>query len=235
MLPAVRARPRNGCRAVDLLVCATLAAACERPANTATFPPPDEDLARANEALGDPHGGRFPLDEALAGLPEGETLTATLITSEGAVKCELLTDQAPLTIASFVGLARGLRPWRGDDGAWHTEPYYVAMPWHRAELGQFVQTGRHGRLADGGFFLQDETGYGDSFDRGGVLAMANTGEEHSGSVQFFVTTAAASHLEGDHTIFGQCDGEAALRRIERAVLAEKKPLPTLVRIEITRQ
>ena len=62
----------------------------------------------------------------------------------------------------------------------------------------------------------------------------NTGGEHSGSVQFFVTTGPAPHLEGSHTIFGECDGEAALRRIEKAVAAGKNPPPVLERIDISR-
>ena len=134
-----------------------------------------------------------------------------------------------------MGLSRGRRPFRDEDEQWRTEPYYVDMPWHRAIEGQLVQTGRRGRLAHGGFFLQDEVSYGDSFDRAGVLAMANTGSEHSGSVQFFVTTGPAAHLEGEHTIFGTCDGEAVLRRIERRVVQRASPQPRLLRIEITRR
>lgn len=208
--------------------------ACVRTAAAPALPEPDAELSAANEALGDPYLGRFPLGEALQGLGDGDDLIATLVTTEGQVPCRLLLRQAPLTVASFVGLSRGLRPFKGDDGTWRTEPYYVDMPWHRAD-GQFVQTGRRGRLATGGFFIQDEIGYGDSFDRAGMLAMANTGTEHSGSVQFFVTTAPATHLEGGHTIFGECDGEAVVRRIERAVRKGQKPAPTLLRIEITRR
>jgi len=189
-------------------------------------------LVRANEALGDPYGGRFPLDEALAGLPSAGPLHARLVTDEGDVDCTLDPRHAPLTVANFVGLARGLRPFIGDDDQWHTEPYYEDLVWHRAVEGQFVQTGRRGKQATGGFLLQDELSYGDSFDRGGVLAMANTGVEHSGSVQFFVTTGPASHLEGEHTIFGQCDGESVVRQLERR--AARGDPPRLLHVEITR-
>lgn len=198
-----------------------------------SLPPPVDDLVQANEALGDPHGGRFPIDQALADLPAEGSLHAVLHTDEGPVDCTLDLRHAPLTVASFVGLARGRRPFLGDDGAWHTEPYYEGLVWHRAEDGQFVQTGRRGKAATGGFLLQDEISYGDSFDRGGVLAMGNTGIEHSGSTQFFVTTGPAPHLEGAHTIFGQCDGEAVVRAIERRVLDGESP--TLDRIEIERR
>lgn len=209
--------------------------ACPGRGGPPTLPPPDPELVAANEALGDPYAGRFPLEEALAGLPEGGSLRAELHTSEGVIPCRLMPEHAPLAVASFVGLSRGLRPFKAEDGTWTKQPYYEGVPFHRAEDGQFVQTGRRGRMAEGGFFLQDEVGYGDSFDRPGVLAMANQGTEHSASVQFFVTSAAAPHLEGEHTILGECDGEAIVRRIERAVLGRRDPPPTLLRVEILRR
>jgi peptidyl-prolyl cis-trans isomerase A (cyclophilin A) len=187
----------------------------------------------ANEAAGDPYAGRFPLEEALAGLPAEGTLHAVLVTDEGEIDCTLDPVHAPLTVASFVGLVRGLRPWLAADGQWRTEPYYEDLVWHRAEDGQFVQTGQKHGLDTGGFVLQDEVSYGDSFDRAGVLAMANTGQPHTGSVELFVTTGPAPHLEGAHTIFGQCDGEAVVRRVEQRVV--RGEAPRLLRIDVTRR
>ena len=205
-----------------------------RPGEAATFPPEIADLAEANAALGDTHRGRFPFADAVAGLPPTGPLRATLHTDEGDIACTLAPDSAPIAVANFVGLARGVRPFRGEDDAWHTEPYYVDVEFHRAVSGQFVQTGRRGKLADGGYLLQDEISVGDTFARPGVLAMAGTGEEHTSSVQFFITTGPAKQLEGHHTIFGYCDGEATLRRIEKRVLTGPPPKPRLRSIEITR-
>jgi peptidyl-prolyl cis-trans isomerase A (cyclophilin A) len=126
-----------------------------------------------------------------------------------------------------------VRPFLAADGRWRTEPYYRDLVWHRAEDGKFVQTGRRDGRDDGGFRLQDELSYGDSFDRGGVLAMANTGRPHTGSVEFFVTTGPVPHLEGAHTIFGQCDGEAVTRRVEQRVA--RGQAPRLLRIDVTRR
>jgi peptidyl-prolyl cis-trans isomerase A (cyclophilin A) len=203
------------------------------PGQAAPFPPPLDDLVAANEALGDPHGGRFSFEAATEGLPATGELWAVLRTDEGDVDCQLEPDHAPLTVANFVGLARGVRPFLADDGSWHTEPYYVDLVWHRAIEGQFVQTGRRGKQATGGFLLQDEISPGDSFDRPGVLAMGNTGVEDSGSTQFFITTAAVPDLEGSHTIFGECDGEAVVRRLERRAAAGEQP--KLLRIDIERR
>ncbi len=208
--------------------CATAIA----PGDAGPLPPPIPDLQAANEALGDPYGGRFPFDEAVDGLPTTGALRATLHTDAGPVECKLDPGHAPLAVANFVGLARGRRPFRNGEGTWVREPYYQDVPWHRAMTGQFVQTGRRGKLADGGFLLQDEIGVGDDFGRAGVMGMAGTGDTDSSSVQFFVTTGPAKHLAGAHTILGECDGEAALRQLERRVLAGESP--RLQRIEITR-
>jgi peptidyl-prolyl cis-trans isomerase A (cyclophilin A) len=225
MLRGVRVRPRCAAWAAGLVACAT--------ATPGALPPPIDDLVAANDALGDPHSGRYPLDDALEGLPPGDRLVARLRTDEGEVVCRLDASHAPLTVASFVGLARGRRPFRDEHGAWQRAPYYDGVPWHRAEPGQFVQTGRRGRLEDGGFLLQDEVSPGDDFSRAGVLAMANKGEPHSGSVQFFVTTGPATHLQGQHTIFGRCDQEAVVRRLEARVSRGETPMLQAVAIERT--
>lgn len=212
-----------------------LAAACApalAPGEAAPLPPADADLQTANETLGDPYGGRFPYAEAVEGLPASGPLRATLKTNLGEVTCTLDPGHAPLAVANFVGLARGLRPFRDEDGQWTTAPYYDGVPWHRAMEGQFVQTGRRGKLADGGYLLQDEIGVGDDFGRAGVLAMAGVGEPDTSSVQFFITTSPAKHLAGAHTILGTCDGEATLRKLEHAILRGEPA--TLEHVEITR-
>lgn len=215
-----------------VLACVLAPLGCAATTGIPPLPPPVPQLVAANQAAGDPWAGRFPLEDALAGLPDSGTLHARLITDEGQVDCTLDVQHAPLTVANFVGLARGLRPFLAADGQWHSEPYYIDMPWHRAVEGQFVQTGQRDGVDSGGFTLQDEVSYGDSFDRGGMLAMANTGVEHSGSVEFFVTTGPVPHLEGAHTIFGRCDGEAVLRKLERRVT--RGDTPRLLQIDISR-
>ena len=204
------------------------------PGEAAPFGPEIEDLVRANEAVGDPYRGRFPYAEAVAGLPDEGELRAILSTDEGEIVCVLDPGHAPVSVANFVGLARGLRPFQDADRTWRTVAFYDDTTWHRAFEGQFVQAGRRAGLEDGGFFLQDETSPGDSFERPGVLAMANGGTPHSGSTQFFITTGPAKHLAGHHTVLGQCDAAAAVRRLERRVSREKAELPRLLRVEITR-
>lgn len=199
-----------------------------------SFPPPEPALEAENRRAGDPHGGRFPLAEALAGLPEGPRLEAVLDTDAGAIRCRLDLD-APLAVANFVGLARGLRPFQGEPGGpWSTAPFYDGLEFHRAVPDQFVQTGRRGAHEDPGFHLQDEMSSGHVFDRGGLLALANTGAPHTSAAQFFITTRPLRHLDGKHTIFGACDDEDVVRELERRILGQPDAPPRLRTLTIRR-
>ncbi|MCA9711058.1 MAG: peptidylprolyl isomerase, partial [Myxococcales bacterium] len=178
---------------------------CAATGGAPQLPPPVPDLVAANEALGDPYAGRFPLEEALAGLPAEGPLHARLVTDEGAIECVLDPRHAPLTVANFVGLARGLRPFREGD-AWIKAPYYDGAVWHRTIEGQFVQGGQRGQGGPG-YRLQDEISPGAKFDRAGLLAMANKGLADSAGAEFYITTAAMPDHTGHYTIFGACDDE----------------------------
>ena len=66
----------------------------------------------------DPAKGHFTLEEATKGLPGSGPLVAKIETTQGTFTCELFDKQAPITVANFVGLARGLRPFKDKDGKW---------------------------------------------------------------------------------------------------------------------
>jgi peptidyl-prolyl cis-trans isomerase A (cyclophilin A) len=207
--------------------------ACD-PGAPASFPPEDPTLARANEAAGDPYRGRFPFAEAVAGLPETGQLTAILVTDEGPIRCRLHPDLAPLAVANFVGLARGLRPFREPErGAWITAPYYDGSQFHRALERQLVQGGQRGDDGEIGYRLQDERSVGDAFDRPGVLALANRDQPDTSAAEFFVTSESVRSLDGRYTILGHCSDLLRVRAIEARVLAGEPP--RLETITITRE
>lgn len=209
------------------------AGACDAPAAVGTFPPEDPGLRAENERSGDPHAGRFPLDSALVGLPPEGDLRAVLVTDVGEIHCRLLPDVAPLTVANFVGLARGLRPYREHaDGEWVTGPYYDGLPFHRVEPGQFVQTGKRGEEKWPGYRIQDEIGVGTAMDRAGIMAMANDGTPNSGAAQFFVTMGPLRDLDGKYTLFGRCEDDWVVREIAARVGAGGTV--TLQRVDIER-
>ncbi len=198
------------------------------------FPPEIPELVAENEAAGDPFKGRFPLEQALEGLPEGKRLVSVITTDRGEIRCTLDPVSTPLAVANFVGLARGLRPFRDVSGNWVKQPFYDGLTWHRGIENQFIQAGE--RSPDGpGFVLQDEISPGQVFDRAGALAMANKGTTHSSSAQFFITVTDLPSLNGQYTIFGTCDDEHVVRAIARELDANKKPPPKIVSVEVTRE
>lgn len=157
-------------------------------------------------AQGDPKGGVFTLDEALDGIDGEGPLWVVIEMPAGNVECELFEGQAPKTVANFVGLARGKRPFKDPEhDAWITRPYYDGTVFHRAIAGFMVQGGDPEGTGQGGpgYVIPDEFAPGVSHDRAGRLSMANRGAGTGGG-QFFLTLGPTLHLDGVHTIFGQC-------------------------------
>lgn len=217
-------------RGLITLMC--LLTACDSGTAPGSFPPEDPKLAASNEAAGDPWRGRFPFEEAVAGLPEAGTLQATIVTEVGEIHCRLYADIAPLAVANFVGLARGLRPFLDPElGGWTTRPFYDGLNFHRAVQRQFVQGGRLGEELWVGFVLQDERSIGTVFDRAGMLALANPGKPNSSAAEFFITTEVLRSLDGQYTIIGRCEDPLVVRDLEARTDAGERPRIETVRID----
>lgn len=163
----------------------------------------------------DPMGGSFSLAQAAAGLPATGALVATIKTSKGELRCKLLEDKAPIAVANFVGLARGTRPFK-DKGQWVTRAAYDGTTFHRVIKGFMIQGGDPQGTGRGepGYVFKDElwSGPGSKHDRAGLLCMANRGPDTNG-MQFFVTDAAAPHLDKSYTIFGECSPVSVVHAI----------------------
>ncbi|GEM_PF-653735 len=182
-------------------------------------------------AQGDPEAGEFTLDEALVGLggPEKGELWASFKTARGTIECKLAPEHAPVTVANFVGLARGLRPvLDSHTDTWGKRPYYDATTFHRVVPGFMIQGGDPTGTGMGhtGYVIVDEFTPELVHDDAGVLSMANRGPT-SGSAGFFVTLGPASHLDGKHTVFGKCT-EAGMKIADDIAMvprdADDKPL-----------
>ncbi len=161
----------------------------------------------------DPQHGRFTLDQATRGLPPGNTLNAEIETSMGTFNCTLLADRAPLAVANFVGLARGLRDfWDPVTGAWAKRPFYDGSVFHRVIPDFMIQGGDQLRSGMGGtgYEFADENVQG--HDAPGLLCMANRGPNTNGG-QFFITEVAKPHLDGSYSIFGRCTPTDLVNRI----------------------
>jgi len=165
--------------------------------------------ARAQSVCGeDPAKGNFTVDEAEKGLKAGKgALTATIETSLGTFTCELYDKKSPKTVANFVGLARGVRPWCDEKSKqWVKKPFYDGLIFHRVIPGFMIQGGDPLGVGRGGpgYKFVNESDPSLTFDKPGVLAMANAGRDTNGS-QFFITEAPQPALNGGYTIFGLCE------------------------------
>ena len=118
------------------------------------------------------------------------TYRATLQTEKGDIVLQLFAAEAPITVNNFVFLSR--------NGYYDGVTFHRVIPDFMAQSGERTGTGAGGP----GYTFEDEVGSGLTFDRPGLLAMANAGPGTNGS-QFFITYAPTPHLNGMHTIFGE--------------------------------
>jgi peptidyl-prolyl cis-trans isomerase A (cyclophilin A) len=168
----------------------------------------------------DPMQGRFTLAQATAGLEGTGALTAVIETTMGTLTCQLFDDRAPNTVANFVGLARGVRPWWDPwQGAWVRRPFYDGLIFHRVIPRFMIQGGCPLGQGNGGpgYRFADEFHPRLRHSRSGILSMANSGPGTNGS-QFFIMDGRAPHLDDHHSVFGQCSPDevvSSIARVER--------------------
>ncbi len=165
--------------------------------------------------------------------------TAVLDTSMGRITCKLFDKQAPLTVANFIGLAQGTKPWTDpvSKKKMTNKPFYDGTTFHRVIPEFMIQGGDPTGTGTGdpGYMFADEFDPNLNFDVPGRLAMANSGPGTNGS-QFFITEVPTTHLDQKHTIFGQCDQPSlsvvsAIARVQRD--ADDKPLQPVVLNKVT--
>ena len=118
----------------------------------------------------------------------------------GRIVIDLFGDDAPRTAANFVSFIDGSNP---------AKKKYAGTPVHRVVKGFVLQGGDvvagngTGSTSLYGRQFDDEPGaLAFTFDRAGVVAMANRGPNSNGS-QWFVTVAATPFLDGKYAVFGR--------------------------------
>jgi cyclophilin family peptidyl-prolyl cis-trans isomerase len=107
----------------------------------------------------------------------------------GEFEIQLYPDKAPITVNSFVFLAR--------------QGFFDGVTFHRVLEGFMAQGGDPTGTGSGGpgyEFVNEDSDL--TFDKAGVVAMANAGRDTNGS-QFFITFGPTEKLNGGYTIFGQ--------------------------------
>jgi len=123
-------------------------------------------------------------------LQQDKQYIATLRTEKGDVVIQLFADKAPMTVNSFLFLARN--------------GWYDNITFHRVIPDLFAQTGDPSGTGKGnpGYYVITEIDPSITFDKPGMIAMVNSGPDTSGS-QFFITYAPTTQYNGQYTIFGE--------------------------------
>lgn len=141
---------------------------------------------------------------AAVAAPTSDGLYATLQTTMGDVCFELYYTNVPRTVANFVGLAEGTRPWIDPRSTFvSNDPYYNGILFHRVITNFMIQCGSPGGTGtDGpGYTFEDEFDPALRHDRPGVVSMANSGPDSNGG-QFFITVTSYPSLDDVHSVFG---------------------------------
>ena len=134
----------------------------------------------------------------------------TIKTNKGEINLTLFDNDAPMTVASFLHLAKS--------------GFYNGIIFHRVIDDFMIQTGDPLGKGYGGpnnkgvnsfpyqdqnisYPFPDEFRSGRVFNKPGILAMANSGPDTNGS-QFFITHVPTTWLNNKHTIFGEVQSNA---------------------------
>lgn len=146
-------------------------------------------------------GGLIKVSGPFGSLPRQEledSKFATLVTSEGDIKVELLNTIAPKTVVNFVILAK--------------KDFYDGVKFHRVIKDFMIQTGdplskdadpANDGTGGPGYAFDDEITEESPKLVKGIMAMANSGANTNGSQFFIITAAATDWLDGKHTPFGK--------------------------------
>lgn len=146
-------------------------------------------------------------------------------TTLGTIKLKLYGKESPKAVENFVRLV--------------DKKYYDGIIFHRVIKDFMIQTGDPTGTGTGGqsafgkeFENEDDPSL--SYNKAGILGMANHGKNTNGS-QFFITTGAKPHLDHGYTIFGEVtEGLDVVSAIEKVKTNESdKPLQEVKMTQVT--
>ena len=121
--------------------------------------------------------------------PDAQYFATVKMAKGGEFVIQLYADKAPITVNSFVFLAR--------------QGFYNGTTFHRVLEGFMAQGGDPTGTGAGGPGYKFVNELNDlNFDKAGVVAMANSGPNTNGS-QFFIMFGPYGLSESSYTIFGQ--------------------------------
>ena len=150
----------------------------------------------------------------------GPGIYAHFTTTKGNFIVKFFDKDAPKTVANFVGLAEGKKPWTdARSGRQVRRPYYRNVLFHRVIPNFMIQGGDPEGTGTGGpgYTFDDEISPNHKHNKAGIVSMANRGPNTNGG-QFFITVAAYPSLDGKYSIFGE-----VVEGLENVVAISKVP------------
>lgn len=117
-----------------------------------------------------------------------------VVENYGTISVELNADEAPITVANFIQLAKG--------------GFYNGLTFHRIISGFMIQGGDPNGNGTGG---SDQTIKGEFKSNGvnntlshtrGAISMARSSDYNSASSQFFIVQQDSKYLDGQYAVFG---------------------------------
>ena len=164
------------------------------------------------------------------GLQDG--VYAKMETSKGELIIQFFDQDAPVTVANFVGLAQGTIENKAKAKG---VPYYDGIVFHRVIKNFMIQGGdpQGTGMGDPGYKFDDEKN-NLKHEGKGYLSMANSGPNTNGS-QFFITEVPTPWLDGRHTIFGKViKGEDVIDAIANSETgAQDRPKEEIKIVKVT--
>lgn len=150
-------------------------------------------------------------------------MSVTLRTTHGDLKLELFCQACPKTTYNFLALCAS--------GAYDGSPFHRLIPTFMIQGGSPASGSTKESLSIYGEMFEDEIKPSLRHNARGIVSMANKGPKTNGS-QFFVTFAAAPHLDGKNTVFGRIlEGWDVLDKIEEVKVDKKNRPLEAIKIE----
>lgn len=163
---------------------------------------------------------------------EADGIYADFQTSLGNFTARLDYENSPQTVANFIGLATGARPYiSAKTGAVVSgKPFYNGLIFHRVISDFMIQGGcpLGNGSAGPGYQIRDEVANGLLHNTPYILSMAHSGPNTGGS-QFFITVEPTPWLDGKHSIFGNViSGTEVVDAIKVVPVVSAKPVTDVV-------
>ncbi len=142
-----------------------------------------------------------PSQKYIRSIEGGNGIYAKIVTEKGIIVAKLEYEKAPLTVASFIGLAQGIIP---NEVKKPGIPFYDGLKFYKVFQSNRLIAGCPNNEGNGhpGYLFADEFHKDLKHDTSGVLSMQSNGPNTNGS-QFVITQRANAELDNKNPVFGK--------------------------------